>query len=215
MCWTSVIRHRVRPKLLWTEPLLWLTVPKGHHRFFRCWRPVSVAPSIRLVALDSGRRALDTAWSSSKLRQGSESSGERIWSLGGRSMYRHRALPATLPRARVCFRLAARPRAPRLQMSHTILTQAEWCAIRAVARCELGLPPSHQDHGGRSSSVLALIGVWNAVLRCTSGLAKETTFRSDGPCWSPPSSDSKDKTSVRAQWTVFCRTTSSPQQPFH
>ena len=27
------------------------------------------------------------------------------------------------------------------QLSHTILTQADWCAIRAVARCELRLLP--------------------------------------------------------------------------
>ena len=30
---------------------------------------------------------------------------------------------------------------PRHQISHTILTQADWCAIRAAARCELGLFP--------------------------------------------------------------------------
>ena len=31
------------------------------------------------------------------------------------------------------------PPPPRSQISHTILTQAEWCATRAVARWELGL----------------------------------------------------------------------------
>ena len=30
---------------------------------------------------------------------------------------------------------------PRLQVSHTILTRADWCAVRAVARCEMGLLP--------------------------------------------------------------------------
>ena len=30
---------------------------------------------------------------------------------------------------------------PRLQISHTIVTQAGWCVVRAVARCEAGLLP--------------------------------------------------------------------------
>ena len=46
-----------------------------------------------------------------------------------------------------------------------------------------GCPPSHQDRGDRSPSVLALIGAWDAVLRCTLGFSK-STFRRDGPCWS-------------------------------
>ena len=37
---------------------------------------------------------------------------------------------------------ACSPPAPRhLQISHTILTQADWCAVRAVACCEQGLLP--------------------------------------------------------------------------
>ena len=30
---------------------------------------------------------------------------------------------------------------PHLQISHTIVTEADWCAVRAVARCEQGLLP--------------------------------------------------------------------------
>ena len=33
------------------------------------------------------------------------------------------------------------PPPPRLQTSHTILTHADWCAVQAVARCEVGLLP--------------------------------------------------------------------------
>ena len=33
------------------------------------------------------------------------------------------------------------PPLPRPRVSHTILTQADWCSTRAVARCELGLLP--------------------------------------------------------------------------
>ena len=33
------------------------------------------------------------------------------------------------------------PPPPRLQISRTILTQADWCAVRAVAGCEQGLLP--------------------------------------------------------------------------
>ena len=41
-----------------------------------------------------------------KVATGSESSGGRIWSLKGRSMYRHRSLPTTIPRARAGISLA-------------------------------------------------------------------------------------------------------------
>ena len=44
---------------------------------------------------------------------------------------------------------------PLLQISNTILTQAHWRAVRAVARCEQG----HQGLGS-----LALIGEWEALL---------------------------------------------------
>ena len=37
---------------------------------------------------------------------------------------------------------ACRPLPARLQISHTILTQTDWCAVRAVARCEPGLSQS-------------------------------------------------------------------------
>ena len=65
------------------------------------------------------------------------------------------------------------PPPPRLQISHTILTQADCCAVRARA----GTRPSHHDHGGGTPSVLALIEA------C--GLRR---FRG--------------KTSVRARWSL-------------
>ena len=40
------------------------------------------------------------------------------------------------------------PPPPRLQIRHTFLTQADWCAVRAVARCELGLFPVISDDRG-------------------------------------------------------------------
>ena len=55
-------------------------------------------------------------------------------------MHRHRSLPAPPSRARVGLRLQPTPWR-HLQISHTILTQADWCAVRAVACCEQGLLP--------------------------------------------------------------------------
>ena len=53
-------------------------------------------------------------------------------------MHRHWNLPAPLSRARVGVRLQP---APAAAPSDQPLTQADWCAVRAVARCELGLLP--------------------------------------------------------------------------
>ena len=98
----------------------------------------------------------------------------RILGLGGRSMYRHRGLPATLPRARVGFRLqpapAALPDEPHYPDSSRVVCHSRSGSMRA------GSPPSHQDRGDRSPSVLALIGASSAVLRCTSSFARRPLF---------------------------------------
>ena len=52
---------------------------------------------------------------------------------------------------------------PRSRASHTVLTQADWCSTRAVARCELGL--LRVIRGDRFSSVLALTRNQDTVLR--------------------------------------------------
>ena len=78
-----------------------------------------------------------------------------------------------------------------------------------------GSLPSHQDHGGGSSSLLALIGAWNAVLRCTSGFAKETSFRSDGPCLVSTCDDSQEQNKCACAVDGLPPTSLSPQQPFH
>ena len=57
------------------------------------------------------------------------------------------------------------PPSPRSQISHALLTRAEWCAIHTVARCELGLLPVIKTTEGRSPSVLALIGARWTVFR--------------------------------------------------
>ena len=57
---------------------------------------------------------------------------------------------------------ACSPLSPRrLQTSRTILTQADWCAVRAVARWEQGVPPVITTVG--SGSRVALIGAWDAM----------------------------------------------------
>ena len=67
------------------------------------------------------------------------------------------------------------PSPPRSQISHAILTEADWCAIRAVARCELGHLPviKTTEAGARVTCHWLELG--------TLGLARETTLRSDGP----------------------------------
>ena len=67
------------------------------------------------------------------------------------------------------------PPPPCLQNSHTILTEADWCAGRAVAWCGLGLL-SHHYRGVGIPSVLALIGAYDAVLRCTLGTERRPLF---------------------------------------
>ena len=39
------------------------------------------------------------------------------------------------------FACSPPPPLPRSRVSHTILTEADWCSTRAVARCEMGLLP--------------------------------------------------------------------------
>ena len=111
----------------------------GYHHFSRCWRPVS-------MALRSGSSLLtvdDAHWTRPrffKVATGSESSGdgfgvledERCIDTGKRSSSNATSCTS-------CFSPAARLRRRASQISHTILTQAEWCAIRAVTRLELEL----------------------------------------------------------------------------
>ena len=73
--------------------------------------------TLRLVILDSGRRAQDTA------------PGIDTGVLQQRYFLHDLALACSPPPP------------PRPQISHTILTQAECCASRAAALCELGLFP--------------------------------------------------------------------------
>ena len=46
------------------------------------------------------------------------------------------------------------PPPPRPRVSHTILTQADWCSTRAVARCELGLLPVIQVFGNKCARMI-------------------------------------------------------------
>ena len=73
-------------------------------------------------------------------------------------MHRHWNLPALLSRARVGIRLQPAPGGPPLQVSHTILTQADWWCRSRSGSLRAGTPPSHHDRGGGIPNVLALIG---------------------------------------------------------
>ena len=116
-------------------------------------------------------------------------------------MNRHRGLPAMVPRARVGFRLqpapaAALPDQPFCPGSSRVLCHSRSGPLRA------GSPPNHQDRGDRSPSVLALIGAWNAVLRCTLGFARRRLF----------STQRTNQVCLRGGRSSTCL---SPQQPFH
>ena len=121
-------RTRRRVRLQWLQQRG--QNPHATHRAQGRAQPqVAWAPSSQ-----HGRSKQDTAL----VNQGSDRAGKlggRIWDLGGRPMHRHWNPLAPLPRARVGVRLQP---APAAESSHTILTQADWCAVRAAARCELG-----------------------------------------------------------------------------
>ena len=57
---------------------------------------------------------------------------------GRRSLHRHKGLSTTLSPSRNVF-ACSQPPPQQPQISCTILTQVDWCAVWTVARCELGL----------------------------------------------------------------------------
>ena len=102
------------------------------------WDAMDMESGRELCSHSSGLRRLGTA----SILQDSDRVGKfwrRVGNLGGRPMHRHRSLPTTPPLARVGS--CSPPAPPRPQISYTILSLTEWCATRAVVRCELGLLP--------------------------------------------------------------------------
>ena len=167
MCWTGGTRQRVHPTGFGSvdRTLTQPAVLKDGYSLCRCRRPLSVSP-------DGGRRAQDTApalQSSFKVGKLGDEFGiledDRCIHTG---VFQRRYLVHELVFA------CSPPPPPRPQISHTILAQA-------------GVP-SRQDRGDRSPSALALIGAWMHLR-----LRKETTFRSDGPCWSLPVTTQRTK----------------------
>ena len=131
--------------------LLRPTVPKGHQRFFHGLRPASVAPR-----------------SGSKLRQGRKAQGSNLesWRTTDAS---HQALSSNAPSCTSWL-------SPRSQNQPYYPDSSRVVCHSRSGPVRTGSPPSHQDRGDRSSSVLALIGVWNAALGCTLGLARRPLF---------------------------------------
>ena len=137
MCWTSVIR-RVRPKLhrhsgqnppathsaQGSSPFLPLPTASQHDA------------TLRLVTLDQRTTRIGRRPGSSK------ETNLESWRTTDASTQEssNNATSFTSWWGFAC----SPPPPPRPQISHTILTQAEWCAIRAVARSELG-PLSPRD----------------------------------------------------------------------
>ena len=97
------------------------------------------------------------------------------------------------------------PPPPRLQTSHTLVTQADWCADRAVAHCEQGLFPV--------ATILALIGAWNAVLRCTLCTARRPLFEAKVLAGVDRQRSKGRNTGVCAKDGLLAISL-SPQQPF-
>ena len=128
-----MIRHRLRPKLLrhcGQNPLATHSA-QGSSPFLPLPEDCQHGATLRLVTPDSGRRALDTA----PVLQSFDRVGKlrrRICGLGGRSMYRHRVFRRRYLVHELVFACNPPP-PPRSQISHIILSQAERCAIRAVA----------------------------------------------------------------------------------
>ena len=83
-------------------------------------------------------------------------------------MHRYGSLPAPISCTGECFACSPLP-TPRLQISHTILTQVGWCAVRAAARCEQGLLPviTTAESGSRVFGTDRSVGrsAWLAIQR--------------------------------------------------
>ena len=184
MCWTSVIRHRVRPKLLWTEPLLWLTVPKGHHRFSRCWRPVSMAlsSSSSLLTVD------DAHWTPPqffKVATGMESSGSEFGVLEDdrcidTGVFQQRYLVHEFVSACSLPPGAAPPDQPYYPDSGRVVCHSRTGPMGAGSPSQSPRPRRQEPKCTGTDRSLGR----SAALHL--GLREETTFRSDGPCWSLP-----------------------------
>ena len=169
---------------------------------------------LQLATLDRGLRRLDD---SSKLRQGRNSQDE-IGVLEddrcigtGVSQQRHLVNELVLA--------CSPPPPPRPQISYTILSQADWCAVRAAARCELGLLAVVKKHGIGSARELVTIGARDAALHCAmrfrEGLQQVRRALLGAPV--PASLNPCQPTghSVRTCAAVCLAPTSlSPQQPF-
>ena len=167
------------------------------------------------MALRSGsspRTVDDAHWTPPPLLQSCDRVGKlkgRIWGLGGRSMYRHRGLPAV---NELVFAnsppAAAPPNQPFYPDSSRMLCHSRSGPMRAFS------PPNHRDRGDRSE----YIGTDRSLARIAAlhpELCKETTFRSDGPGWSPPVATQRTKTSGARPVDGLPPASLSPQQPFH
>ena len=128
-------------------------------------------------------------------------------------MFRHRALPATLPRARVGFRLQPAPAAALAdQPYYPDLSRVVCHSCSGPMRT--GSPPSHQEHGSRNPGELAEIGAWNAELRCALSTARRPLFEVTVPARLYMWRFKRQNKSKRAMDDRLPATLSA-QQPFH
>ena len=115
-------------------------VLKDCYSLCRCRRPLSMALRPISVTPDGGRRAQNNAPVLQSSDRVGKDSGDELGSWRTTDASTQESSSA----ATSCtswFSPAARPPPSRSQISHAFLSQADWCAIPAVARRELGLLP--------------------------------------------------------------------------
>ena len=181
--------------------LLRLTVPQGHHRFFRCQRPVSMAPrsGSPLLTVD------DAHWTQPrfpKVTTGSGSSGDEFGVLEDdqctdTDVFQQRYLVHELVFACSPFPAAALPDQPYSPDSRRVVYRSRSGPVRTGVSSQSSRPRRREL----------------AVLRCTFGLARRPPFGVTVSAGLHPWRLKGQHKCV--QRTVFCLPPLSPQQPFH
>ena len=141
-CRRSAIRQPCAPKV---DPSLWtLQTTKTLLRFSVLKRPRRPRPLSAMLCWSSPLSTVACAdWTPLrffKVATGSESSGDELESRRTTDASTQESSNIATSCTNWCLD-AVNPPPPRPQISYTILTQVDWCAVRAAARCELGLLP--------------------------------------------------------------------------
>ena len=145
----DAIRHRVRSELLHQERQCSVqpsSAPESIPYVRLPWHSQH-GGMVRLTIILYGLRRSDAG----PIVQTGDWSGKvwrRIWDFEGRSLHRHQGSFNNAASCTDWCSLAVNPPPQQPQISHTILTQADWCAVRTLARWRAGSRPRCEYLGG-------------------------------------------------------------------